>query len=99
MVRRIIWSVRAQKDRIEIFKYWNERNKSNLYSKKLNELFKEAVELIANYPEIGKPTDDKIARIKIVRDYLIIYEIDEKDQLLILSIWDSRQDPEKLKNH
>ena len=99
MVWRIIWSVRAQKDRIEIFKYWNERNKSNLYSKKLNELFKEAVELIANYPEIGKPTDDKIARIKIVRDYLIIYEIDEKDQLLILSIWDSRQDPEKLKNH
>ena len=96
MVRRIIWSSRAQKDRIEIFRYWNERNKSNLYSKKLNILFKEAVELIANYPEIGKPTDDKIARIKIVRDYLIIYEIDKKDQLLILTIWDSRQDPERL---
>lgn len=96
MVKRIIWSRRAQADRKEIFKYWNKRNKSNFYSKKLNGLFKEAVKLIAEYPEIGKPTDDKNARIKIVRDYLIIYEINDKNQLLILTIWDSRQNPRKL---
>ena len=97
MARRIIWSRRAQSDRIEIFKYWNKRNKSNLYSKRLNGLFKEAVNLIAQYPKIGKPTDDHTARIKIVGDYLIIYEMDEKEQLLILTIWDSRQNPERLK--
>lgn len=96
MVKQIIWSRRAQTDRKFIFKYWNERNKSHLYSKKLNELFKEAVKLIADYPEIGKPTDNKNARIKIVRDYLIIYEVDNKDRLLILTIWDSRQNPQKL---
>lgn len=97
MARPIIWSRRAQNDRIEIFRYWNNRNKSNLYSKKLNGLFKEAVKLIAQYPKIGKLTDDETARIKIVGDYLIIYEIDEKRQLLILTIWDSRQNPERLK--
>lgn len=97
MARRIIWSRRAQNDRIEIFKYWNERNKSNLYSKKLYGLFIEAVKLIAEYPEIGTPTDNKNARIKIVKDYLIIYEMDEKEQLLILTIWDSRQNPERVK--
>jgi len=97
MARRIIWSRRAQNDRIEIFKYWNERNKSNLYSKKLYGLFIEAVKLIAEYPEIGTPTDNKNARIKIVKDYLIIYEMEEKEQLLILTIWDSRQNPERLK--
>ena len=97
MARQIIWSRRAQNDRIEIFKYWNKRNKSNLYSKKLNGLIKEAVKLISEYPEIGKPTDNKTARIKIVRDYLIIYEIDEKGQLLILTIWGSGQNPERLK--
>ena len=97
MARRIIWSGRAHHDRIEIYKYWNKRNKSNLYSKKLNVLIKEAVKLIADYPGIGKPTDDKTARIKIVRDYLIIYEIDNIGQLLILSIFDSRQNPDKLK--
>lgn len=96
MVKQIIWSRRAQTDRKYILKYWNKRNKSNLYSSKLNGLFKEAVKLIADYPEIGKPTDDKNARIKIVRDYLIIYEVDEKDRLLILTIWDSRQNPQKL---
>ena len=96
MVKQIIWSIRAQTNRKEIFKYWNKKNKSNNYSKKLNELFKEAIRLIFEYPEIGKPTNDKNARIKIVRDYLIIYEIDDKDRLLILTIWDSRQSPKKL---
>lgn len=89
MDRKIIWSRRSQNDRIEIFKFWNNHNKSNAYSKKLNELFKGAIRLISEY---------KKARIKIVRDYLIIYEIDAQEQLLILTIWDSRQDPEKLRS-
>lgn len=97
MDRRIIWSERSQNDRKEILKYWNKRNKSNAYSKKLNELFKKAIRLIAEYPEIGKLTDDSSARIKIVRDYLLIYELDQNGRLLILTIWDSRQDPDKLK--
>jgi|SRR5690606_3718304 len=96
MVKQIIWSRRAQTDRKFILKYWNKRNKSNLYSRKLNRLFNEAVKLISDYPEIGKPTDDKNAQIKIVRDYLIIYEVDKKDRLLILTIWDSRQNPKRL---
>ena len=98
MDRKIIWSRRSQNDRIEIFKYWNKHNKSIAYSKKLNELFKEAIRLIGEYPQIGRLTNDKKARIKIVRDYLIIYEIDAQEQLLILTIWDSRQDPEKLRS-
>lgn len=42
------------------------RNKSKFYSKKLNKLFKEAVKLVSEYPQIGKQTDNKNARIKIV---------------------------------
>jgi addiction module RelE/StbE family toxin len=98
MVKQITWSRRAQSDRKEIFIYWNKRNKSNVYSKKLNELFKEAVRLIAEFPTIGNSTDNKNARIKIVRDYFIIYEVDEKENLLILTIWDSRQNPTRLDN-
>lgn len=51
--------------------------------------------MIANHPEIGKPTYDKNVRIKIDEDYLIIYEVDEKNRLLILTIWNSRQNPKK----
>jgi len=95
MAKRIIWSKRAQNDRMEILKYWTDRNKSKNYSIKLARLFKEAIKLISNYPEIGKPTDEVNVRIKVVRDYFLIYEV-EKDQISILTIWDSRQNPDKL---
>ena len=97
MAKEVVWSLRAQKERKEILEYWRLRNKSNTYSKKLNQLFKESVKIITDFPQIGKPTDDINTRIKIVRDYLLIYE-ETESQIHILTIWDSRQDPEKLKN-
>ena len=96
MAKQIVWSRRAQRDRKEILEYWRVRNKSNTYSKKLNRLFKESIKIITDFPEIGKLTDQANTRIKIVKDYLIIYE-ETETQILILAIWDSRQDPGKLK--
>ena len=96
MAKQIVWSQRAQRDRKEILEYWRVRNKSNTYSKKLNRLFKESIKIITDFSEIGKPTDQANTRIKIVKDYLIIYE-ETETQILILTIWDSRQDPGKLK--
>ncbi len=96
MAKQVIWSLRAQNDKKEILDYWRQRNESNTYSKKLNELFKESIKIILDFPQIGKVTDDTRARIKIVRDYLIIYE-ETETQIFILTIWDSRQDPDNLK--
>lgn len=96
MAKQIVWSRRAQRDRREILEYWRIRNKSNSYSKKLNRLFKESIKIITDFPQIGKPTDEANTRIKIVKDYLIIYE-ETQTQIVILTIWDSRQDPDKLK--
>ena len=87
MAKQIIWSLRAQNDKKEIFKYWTQGNKSNRYSKKLNQLFKEAVLLLLEHPYIGRPTDDARVRIKIVKEYLLIYEVTETS-INILSIWD-----------
>ena len=94
MVKQIIWSQRAQADRKQILEYWRNRNKSNTYSKNLDKRFREALNIIRDYPQIGKQTDDQKARIKIVRDYLLIYE-ETKDSIILLTIWDSRQDPQK----
>ena len=89
--RKIIWTATAKFERKEILEYWINRNKSNTYSKKLNQLFSEAVKLLSEHPKIGRTTNDGETRINIVRDYLIFYEFNEKE-LIIQSVWDSRRD-------
>jgi toxin YoeB len=94
MARQIVWTFQAQDDRKEIFKYWNSRNKSTLYSKKLNRLFKDSLEMVRKKPLIGKRTSKPNVRAKIIRDYMIFYEITPQS-IVVLTIWDSRQNPAK----
>ena len=94
MAKQITWTYTAQQDRLEILRYWRIRNQSNVYSKKLNVLFKKAILIIAVHPHIGRPTTIEKVRVKLVRDYLIFYEVNE-DQIFILSIWDNRRNPEE----
>ena len=93
--KKIVWSLRAQQDRIEILDYWIDRNKSKTYSEKLFKLFQESSKIISEHPEIGKPTSMENVRVKVVRDYLMVYEV-KLDKIEILLIWDSRQDPNRL---
>jgi len=94
MVKQIIWSILAQEDRKSILEYWINRNKSKVYSKKLNRLFEETAELLSKHPKIGKKTTHKDIRIKIVKDYYLTYR-ETDTSIEILTIWDCRQDPEK----
>lgn len=96
MAKQVIWVLNAQKDRLAILSYWEQRNKSKTYSKKLDFRFREALKLISKYPLIGKPTLKASVRIKIVEDYLLVYEITRK-YIVVLRIWDSRRNPEELK--
>jgi len=50
--RRIIWTKTAVEERREILNYWNNRNRSKTYSRKLNKLFSEAAMLLSKHPEI-----------------------------------------------
>ena len=67
-------------------------SKSKTYAVKLNNLFKDYIQVISNYPLIGKPTDLKNIHVVILGDYSIFYEIRKAD-LVIHRIWDNRQDP------
>ena len=96
MAKEIVWSRKAHDDRKAILDYWRDRNKSYAYSIELNSLIKDSVRLITRFPKIGRETDVKNVRVKVIRDYLLIYE-DHADRIAILSMWDTRQDPEKLK--
>ena len=94
MARKITWSANAKNDRTEILKSWLARNKSNTYSKKLNLLFRQAVNLISKNPGIGHLTIKENIKVKLVRDYLIVYEL-TIDTVYILSIFDGRRNPEE----
>ena len=96
MVREIRWSLRAENDRREIEDYWTNRNRSNIYSLKLDQLFRDGVELLARTPEIGTLTKFSSIRFKVIRDYLVYYRITTQ-HIEILVIWDSRRNPKKFK--
>jgi toxin YoeB len=53
------------------------------------------VKIISDFPHVGRQTDQANIRVKIVKDYLMIYEVSHT-QITILTIWDSRQNPEAL---
>lgn len=95
MAKRIVWSDQAQKNRKEILSYWKERNQSAIYSRRLNSLFLEATFLIAKFPKIGKLTGHRDTRVKIVREYLMVYK-EYDSRISIIAIWDTRQNPLKL---
>lgn len=97
MVKQIIWSKRAKEDRKEILEYWLVRNKSNIYPLKLNNVFKEAIQWIADHPFVRRKTDFPGVYVKRVRDYLILFE-DTDSKIIILTIWDTRRNPDDLED-
>lgn len=95
MAKRVIWSPDALNDKIEIYSYWNNRNKSKSYSRKLDRLFRDTIKSMLKTPSLGRKTNVENVKRIIARDYFIIYE--EKELTLdILRIWDTRQDPNRL---
>ena len=95
MVRQIVWGHLAQKERLQILHYWDKRNKTKAFSRKLNQIFKQDLNLVCKYPYIGKPTNKPNIRIKIVREYLLVYEINT-EKIIVLRVWDSRRNPTDL---
>ncbi|MFV0565176.1 MAG: type II toxin-antitoxin system RelE/ParE family toxin [Flavobacteriaceae bacterium] len=96
MVGKIIWTENAKNELVEILQYWIHRNKSNLFSIKLNTLIKEQLNLILDFPEIGKASDIPNVRIKMVHDYLLYYEF-INGSLYILTIRHGSRNPKTLK--
>ena len=48
MVKEIKWTTRSIIDRANIYKYWLERNESEAYSEKLEELFEKSATLFGS---------------------------------------------------
>ena len=88
--RKIIWTKTANLERKEILEYWILRNKSKRFSIKLNYLILQTLEVLRENPTIGRRTNIDNVRVKLIREYLLMYEFTDSE-LIVLSIWDTRR--------
>lgn len=77
MVEKVRWSIRSQQDRLQILDYWIKKNKSNTYSRKLNNIFTELAESISNNPLLGIKSNKENVRFRVISHYLRFYSIKE----------------------
>jgi toxin YoeB len=91
----VFWAEIAVRQRNHIYNYWNRRNGSTDYSKKLHLQIKQAIHRIKQYPNAGKKINFANARTVSLGYYSLFYHI-EDTKILIIAFWDNRQDPEKL---
>lgn len=92
---KVEWTHFAKQQRDEIFEYWNNRNRSNSYSKKLKIIIKEKTNQLKTQSFSGKKTIDENTRMLVFKNYSLIYYI-EKETISIISFWENHQNPEKL---
>lgn len=95
MAKQIVWTNKAKNELIDILQYWNNRNKSNIFSIKLNDLIEEQLNLIAEFPNIGRKTDVENVCVKVIQKYLLYYEI-LHNTLYVLTIRHGSKNPKTL---
>ena len=76
-----------------IFTFYDERNGSDRFSKRLLKMFHKQILLAASMPEIGRLTDTPGVRILFVERFAIEYQIRDK-VILIIDICSCETDPE-----
>ena len=84
----------SQNKLFEILDFYKSRNQSSEYSIKIFTKINKNIALLKKHPEIGIKTDISSVRALSVENYLIFYET-EPQRIIILSIWDTRQNPLK----
>jgi plasmid stabilization system protein ParE len=93
--RKIVWSSKSKIDLFQILEYFYIRNGSKTYSIKLNSKIRRAISLLSTHPFLGLQSDTENVRTIVEGDYAIFYQI-EKEAIMITTIWDCRQNPNKL---
>lgn len=95
VVKTVIWTDTAVRERRKILKYWTKRNKSSTYSEKLIFEILSRVQFLLKNPESYISTDYKDIRTSTLGHYNIYYKTTEKE-LIVIAFWDNRQNPKKL---
>lgn len=95
MAVRIIWTNTAVNQRRKILSYWNKRNKSKTYSKKLVLEISQRIKFLADNPEIYIKTSFPDIRTSTLGHYNIFYKTNITE-LIVIAFWDNRRNPKLL---
>ena len=95
MVRRIIWSKNALRDKIIILDYWFKRIGTKTYSLRLDSELRLAIKNLMHFPKMGRLLKDSGIRYLVVDNYQIFYKYSETE-IRILHLWDSGRNPDDL---
>jgi plasmid stabilization system protein ParE len=93
--RKVVWTISAEIQLQSILDFFNNRNKNANYSRRLYKNLIKVLRTVEKNPELGIKTKIENIRGLIIDDYILFYEISET-MILVLKIWDSRQNPNKL---
>ncbi len=93
--KKLDWSDRATEDVEAIRNFFDHRNGSAAYSDLLLDKFDAALKRVAKFHELGEIKHNAIRSI-IVKPYQLFYRV-TKTEIIVLSVWDGRRNPEDLK--
>jgi len=95
--RKVIWSPTSRAHLKAILSYYNSRNQSTEYSQKLAKNIQKATAQLAQYPTLGKEyKESPKVRYLTLHPFQVYYEV-LPEAIHILFLWDSRRNPEDLK--
>lgn len=94
MALEIIYSPQFLNSLESILEFFDERNGSNSFSKKLFKMIHKQIKLLKSMPEIGRRTDFPGVRILFVERFGIEYQIREKF-ILIINIYSCETNPDE----
>jgi len=95
MIFNVTWTLNAREDLKQIIQYL-EKNWSTTDVDNFRDKLFQRIDILSKWPAIGRASDKdpSIRRIVITKHNLLFYEI-ENDEIVILNIFDTRQDPIK----
>ena len=92
---KVIWTDTSKQEFKKTCIYWNKRNASNAYTNRLRKLVQSTLEELILFPKSGIPSPFEGVRFVVIRDYLLFYQ-EAAGDIVLLSFWDGRQNPQKL---
>lgn len=91
----IIWTPRSKIDLYNIIEFYGKRNGNYNYSKRIYAKIKTSVLILRSFSGIGVKMNIVNVRNLIVGDFCIFYRINKKS-IVIIAVWDNKQNPDNL---